>query len=107
MKGLFNDNGMIGVLDAVDLKQIDNVSPFVGLVFEKSCAEKDTAPDSKAFTAYAALLLLLREKHDPWVNSKKLKIIQAVVWAFSIVARKAFQDFHSMVIVKWHYLITL
>lgn len=69
MKGLFRDNGIIEMLKTVDMKRIDYVSPFSGLIFDRYCSEEYTAPVPKASSAFVGLLLVLRNKHDVGVYS--------------------------------------
>lgn len=51
MKGLFKDNGIIGILEEAGMKRIDNVSLSIGLIFGRYCLEEDKSPVVKAFTA--------------------------------------------------------
>lgn len=104
MKRIFKDNNISGLLEAVDMKQIDYVRPFIGLIFDNYCGEENTAPVSKAFTAYVDLLLVLRNRHDVGVSSGLLKPIQSLVRNLKNDTRQAFQDFYSMGTLKWHVL---
>lgn len=51
MKDLFNAYVIVGILEAVNMKRIDNVSSFIRLILERYSGGKDAAPVFKAFDA--------------------------------------------------------
>lgn len=64
MKGLLGGRRITRKPEAVDMMQVDYVSLFIGLIFDRYCGEEDTAPSLKTFTTYADLLLVPRKMRD-------------------------------------------
>lgn len=69
MEGLFKDTGIISMFETANLKRIENVSPFISLVFDTHCRKEDTTLVSKAFATHTKLVVVLCNKQDVEVNS--------------------------------------
>lgn len=52
MDGLFNKEGLTGMLEAVDTKGIDMISPFLGALMDRVSDESNTRPITTMFTDY-------------------------------------------------------
>lgn len=105
-KCLFSENGPIGMLKAADMKLIDNVSAFIGLIFDSFCGEQDDGPVSRAYSAYSDKVLVLRNKHDVGVRSEKIRTVRNAIRIFKNAPRNAFQDFRSLLVSgNTHYVL--
>lgn len=63
----FPDEGSVGMLEAKDMKNLDNISPFMVVIVEKACWESETARLKQC----SKFMLLLWENHvgTYWVFS--------------------------------------
>lgn len=85
-----SENGLIGILEAAAMKLIDNVSLFIGLIFDRFFGKEDDAPTSKAFSAYFDMLLVLCNKHDVRIHSEKIRTIQNAIKIFKNATENLF-----------------
>ena len=56
LSDLFMDDGLIGMLEAADIKTVDMLSPFLGALIDTYCGEFDKAPVTTVFTQYVDLV---------------------------------------------------
>lgn len=40
----FSDQGIVGILDSKDMKNQDNISPFMGAIVNQECGEREDDP---------------------------------------------------------------
>lgn len=55
LNGLFNEKGIIGVLEASDYKQVDKVLPFLEVIVDYMCGLNIIASTSNVFASYVDL----------------------------------------------------
>lgn len=41
---MFNDDGLAGMLEAADIKNLEMISPFIGALLDSICSQCDTFP---------------------------------------------------------------
>lgn len=59
IEGLFNKNGILGSLEAADIKRAYNVCPFVVIISDMHSGGEFTVLFFKAFNSYVDLILVL------------------------------------------------
>ena len=107
ISGLFNEHGLIGMLEAADMKSIDMVSPFLGAIIDRCCAEVVTAPVTGTFTLFIDMIdeIYERDRIPGWTDSC-LDALSRTIRLFKAQGRKVFENFQpsSMGFPKWHSL---
>lgn len=104
LKGPSNDSGSIKMLDAAGMRRINNVRPFVGLIFNRNCGSEDAASVTKVFVSYTNLLLVFCNRHGVGLYYERIELIQNAIKISKNFTRESFQNFHSIRILKWHLL---
>jgi len=105
--GLFKTDGLMGMLEAKDYRNVDQVSPFIGAFFDQCCGEIEDAPVTKVFTKYVDIL---RKSHrhgeDPAWTEKEVCELERRIKEFKEVAVRVFADYQpsGMGTLKFHLL---
>lgn len=71
LSGLFREDGLIGMLEASNFENIDQVSPFLGAVTYVFSVNEATADTTKISTKYSNLLMILNRKHGSWLKRER------------------------------------
>ena len=107
LSGLFSDNGLIGMLEASDYKDIENVSPFLGAIVDRCCGEVKEAPVTRTLTMFNDIIQQLYERnHNIGWTDEKLEKLSNDIRLFKKQGRKTFENYQSskMGFPKWHLL---
>lgn len=56
MRGIFQETGPLGMLEASDYDALDFVSPFIGSFLDVRCGNLESADVTKSYTRYADLV---------------------------------------------------
>ena len=66
LNGVFEEDGIVGMLEARDFRNIDQVSPFIGAILDRLCGETMSAPCTTVFTLFVDMVQFVtraRDKH--------------------------------------------
>lgn len=106
MNGYFNEEGLAGMLEAKDLKNLDNVSPFLGALIDRICG-LDYAPVTTVFTLYVDIMHMVcgHNKNNRW-NEEEISRLQENIGIFMHEGVALFGSTQASNIgtVKWHML---
>lgn len=56
--GLFKSEGLIGLLEAKDYRNVDMVSPFISMYVDRCCGETSLAPNTRVAVQYVDIIHL-------------------------------------------------
>lgn len=102
--GLFQKDGLKGMLEAKDHRAIDQVMPFLAMFLDRACGE---VVSTNVFVQYGDILsLLFRRNMDPGWNSSQIKYLRKKINKFKEDARELYGKYHAsdMGTPKFHLL---
>ncbi|NJK52916.1 MAG: hypothetical protein HC936_08975 [Leptolyngbyaceae cyanobacterium SU_3_3] len=106
LTGLFNENGLHGMLEASDYDAVDNVSPFLGAIVDSLCGLNSTAEVTKAMTEYVDMVNFVFRRHLNFEWTKEtIVLLDRRIRSFK-KAKFAFEKYQvsGMHTQKWHAL---
>ncbi|MEM9680054.1 MAG: hypothetical protein AAF901_06990 [Bacteroidota bacterium] len=107
LNGLFKDEGLVGMIEAKAMKNIDKVSPFLGAIIDRCCNEEEKSPVTRVFTHYVELMKLCCG-YGPEVtwNDEKFGRLTEKIKEFKKEGVEVFGESQKsgMGTLKWHLL---
>ena len=107
LNGLFNREGITGMLEACDMIKIDMISLFFGALLDRACDEVQECPMTTMFTDYVDMKddICGTWKRDKWEEAD-VSLLKSKIQTFKTNGKTIFGDFQKsgMCTVKWHVL---
>lgn len=72
-RGLFQEKGLQGMSEAVDMRLIDHISPFMRAIIDRSCDEVSDAPINLVFSQYVEIIRYIRYAPEVGWSQERLK----------------------------------
>lgn len=105
--GLFKAEGLMGMLEGKDYKNLDMVSPFLGMFVDRCCGETSRAPNTSVFVQYVDLMQsCLRIGRQPEWSRRQVEKLRKRICSFKKDTIALFADFQKshFATLKFHLL---
>lgn len=94
LNGLFNAEGVIGMLEAKNFKHVEKILPYLGTIADRAVSPPRSSTTSTLSTYCEILRLIYRRGCKDWWTSSELSELQALVSRFKHEAKTLFGKFH-------------
>ena len=108
LNGLFTDDGVASMLEASDLRDVDQVMPFVAALADRLCGEADKMPVTRTTIPYMEMVdALMRRHEEPGFTEDDLSKATGLVRKFRRIAEEVYTPFQrsGFAFPKWHFLL--
>ena len=107
LNGLFSDTGIAAMLEARNLRDVDQVMPFVASLVDRLCGEVESCPVTHVVVMYTDMVQFMRRRFsEPGFTSAELEVLSQMISNFKAEALKVFKEFQKsgMAFPKFHAL---
>lgn len=106
-KGFFGPSGVAGLLEARDMRCVDQIGPFMGAIMDRMCGEEDSSPVTSVFVQYWGIVSDAYQRNS--AKGWSIPMVGRLAERISRLkgnATKLFKRYQAsgMVVPKWHLL---